>query len=108
MKLPRVTGDKAVKILQRAGFSLVHVRGSHHYLHHPGHDCIVTVPVHPKKTLAPTMLTFVVDGRMLSRVKMPRGNSGTTEPIRGPVVPLFPRTPDFRGHNSKKRGTGLE
>jgi predicted RNA binding protein YcfA (HicA-like mRNA interferase family) len=52
MKLPRVTGDKVVKALQRAGFSLVHVRGSHHYLHHPGHDCIVTVPVHAKKTLA--------------------------------------------------------
>ena len=27
MKLPRVTGDKAAKALQRAGFSLVHVSG---------------------------------------------------------------------------------
>jgi predicted RNA binding protein YcfA (HicA-like mRNA interferase family) len=56
MKLPRVTGEKVIKALQDAGFSLVHIRGSHHYLHHPGHDCIVTVPVHAKKTLAPKTL----------------------------------------------------
>jgi predicted RNA binding protein YcfA (HicA-like mRNA interferase family) len=49
MKLPRVTGEKTVKALQRAGFSLVHVRGSYHYLHHPEHDCIVTVPVHARR-----------------------------------------------------------
>ena len=66
MKLPRVTGGKAVKALQRAGFSLVHVRGSHHYLHHPEHDCIVTVPVHAKKTLAPKTLKSILELAHLS------------------------------------------
>ncbi|MCX6690586.1 MAG: type II toxin-antitoxin system HicA family toxin [Methanoregula sp.] len=51
MKLPRITGEKTIKALVRAGFSVVHVRGSHHYLYHSEHDCVVTVPVHAKKTL---------------------------------------------------------
>jgi predicted RNA binding protein YcfA (HicA-like mRNA interferase family) len=61
MKLPRVTGEKALKALQRAGFSLVHVRGSHHYLNHPGRDCIVTIPVHVKKILAPKTLKSILE-----------------------------------------------
>jgi len=61
-----VTGEKALKALQRAGFSLVHVRGSHHYLHHPGHDYLVTVPVHAKKTLAPKTLKSILEQAHLS------------------------------------------
>jgi hypothetical protein len=38
----------------------------------------------------------------LSRSKNPCGNSGTSEPAASPVVPLFPRLPDFRGHNFRK------
>jgi hypothetical protein len=38
-------------------------------------------------------------------VKNPCGNSGTSKPAAGPAVPLFPRTIDFRGHNSEKCGT---
>jgi predicted RNA binding protein YcfA (HicA-like mRNA interferase family) len=66
MKLPRVTGEKAVKALQHAEFSLVHVRGSHHYLHNHVHDCIVTVPVHSKKTLAPKTLKSILEQAHLS------------------------------------------
>ena len=66
MKLPRVTGEKTVKALQRAGFSLVHIRGSHHYLHHKERDCIVTVPVHAKKTLAPGTLLSILEQAHLS------------------------------------------
>jgi hypothetical protein len=42
-------------------------------------------------------------------VKSPFGNSGTSEPAAGPVVPLFPQPPVFGGHNSRKRGirTGI-
>ena len=32
-----------------------------------------------------------------------RGNSGTTEPVTMPVVPLFPGPPKLGGHNSEKR-----
>jgi len=44
----------------------------------------------------------------LSLSKNPCRNSGTSEPAMSPVVPQFPRSPNFRGHNSEKCGTGPE
>jgi predicted RNA binding protein YcfA (HicA-like mRNA interferase family) len=35
-----------VKALQKAGFEVTHVRGSHHYLRLPGSVRLVVVPVH--------------------------------------------------------------
>ncbi len=52
MKLPRITGEKVVGALRKAGFEVVGTRGSHHYLYHTQRDVIVTVPVHSKETLA--------------------------------------------------------
>ncbi|WP_346866003.1 type II toxin-antitoxin system HicA family toxin [Methanocalculus sp. MSAO_Arc2] len=46
MKLPRIDGDKVIRTLKRAGFEVVHIRGSHHYLHHAERGFLVTVPVH--------------------------------------------------------------
>ena len=40
--------------------------------------------------------------------KNPCKNSGSPEPATSLVVPHFPHPPNFRGHNSEKRGTGLE
>ena len=34
------------------------------------------------------------------------GNSSTSEPATGPVVPLFPHPLDWGGHNCQKRRTG--
>jgi predicted RNA binding protein YcfA (HicA-like mRNA interferase family) len=39
---------------------VVGIRGSHHYLHHPRHGTIVTVPVHSKKILAPETLQAIL------------------------------------------------
>jgi len=58
MKLPRVTGDKVVKALKRAGFEERRQRGSHCYLYHPEKDRLVTVPVHAGKIIAPKTLIF--------------------------------------------------
>jgi len=60
MKLPRVTGEKVIRALKKAGFEVVGIRGSHHYLHHPRRGAIVTVPVHSKKTLAPKTLQAIL------------------------------------------------
>jgi predicted RNA binding protein YcfA (HicA-like mRNA interferase family) len=60
MKLPRVTGEKVLKALQRAGFSLVHIRGSHHFLYHQEKDCLVTVPVHTGIIIAPKTLKSIL------------------------------------------------
>ncbi|NVO66843.1 type II toxin-antitoxin system HicA family toxin [Methanofollis tationis] len=56
MKIPRITGERAIRALKKVGFEEVGVRGSHHYLHHAGRGAIVTIPVHARKTLAPYIL----------------------------------------------------
>jgi predicted RNA binding protein YcfA (HicA-like mRNA interferase family) len=59
-KLPRITGKEAVGALKRAGFALIRVRGSHHYLYHDVKARIVTVPVHAGETLAPKTLQSIL------------------------------------------------
>jgi predicted RNA binding protein YcfA (HicA-like mRNA interferase family) len=44
--LPRLSGDDAVKALQRAGFELVSIRGSHCKLRHPERRRTAIVPLH--------------------------------------------------------------
>jgi predicted RNA binding protein YcfA (HicA-like mRNA interferase family) len=50
MKLPSVTGARAVRALERAGFAIVRVSGSHHRLVHADGRA-ATVPVHGSKPL---------------------------------------------------------
>jgi predicted RNA binding protein YcfA (HicA-like mRNA interferase family) len=45
--LPVLTPRQLIRALQRAGFVLHHVRGSHHYFRHPDKPgVLVTVPYH--------------------------------------------------------------
>ena len=47
--LPVVRPRQLIRALQRAGFFVHHVRGSHHYLRHPDRPGIlVTVPYHSR------------------------------------------------------------
>lgn len=50
-RLPRATGREIVAALQRGGFRLSHVRGSHHYLRREGAPGLVVVPVHGARDL---------------------------------------------------------
>ena len=55
--LPALKPAKVIRALQRAGFYIHHVKGSHHYLKHPDKpELRVTVPVHgsdlKRRTLA--------------------------------------------------------
>lgn len=50
-RLPRASGRDMARALQRGGFALSHVRGSHHYFRKPGAEGLVTVPVHGNRTL---------------------------------------------------------
>ena len=61
MKLPRVTGNKVVKALKRAGFLEIRTRGSHHYLYHEQKDRLVTVVVHAGKVLALKTLKSILN-----------------------------------------------
>jgi predicted RNA binding protein YcfA (HicA-like mRNA interferase family) len=45
-KLPRAKGADVIAALERAGFSLSRIRGSHHHMRKDGHPNLVSVPVH--------------------------------------------------------------
>ena len=48
-KLPRVSGKDMLHFLQREGFSVLRIRGSHHFLNRGDTDTIV--PVHGNRSL---------------------------------------------------------
>jgi predicted RNA binding protein YcfA (HicA-like mRNA interferase family) len=59
-KLPRLRGRKLIAALRKAGFQLVRVRGSHHFLQHA--DGRVTVlPVHAGEHIGPGLLLSVAE-----------------------------------------------
>lgn len=58
-RVPRVTGAELVRALQRAGFQLVRIKGSHHHLKRPGSP-LVTVPVHPGQVIYPRLLATIL------------------------------------------------
>jgi predicted RNA binding protein YcfA (HicA-like mRNA interferase family) len=47
-KLPSLTPEKIVKVLERKGFALDRIRGSHHIYYHPEAKRRVVVPFHKK------------------------------------------------------------
>jgi predicted RNA binding protein YcfA (HicA-like mRNA interferase family) len=57
--LPAVSGSKVVKALERAGFTVARISGSHHVLRHPD-GRVVVVPVHPGRDMAKGTLRSVL------------------------------------------------
>jgi len=58
-RLPRITGKVLVASLQRLGFIVIRVNGSHHHLHKLGSN-LVTVPVHSGEILSPMIIKSVM------------------------------------------------
>jgi predicted RNA binding protein YcfA (HicA-like mRNA interferase family) len=52
---PRVTGDSLIAALERVGFRVLRVKGSHHFLRHEDGRSTV-VPVHSGETIGPGLL----------------------------------------------------
>jgi predicted RNA binding protein YcfA (HicA-like mRNA interferase family) len=50
--LPRLRGREVVAALRRAGFVVLRIKGSHHFLQHPDGRRTV-VPVHSGETIGP-------------------------------------------------------
>ena len=66
-RLPRVTGMEVVKALQRGGFIVLYVKGSHYHLRH--RDDLskrAVVPVHAGKVIKPEVLHTILKGVGLS------------------------------------------
>jgi predicted RNA binding protein YcfA (HicA-like mRNA interferase family) len=58
-KLPSLKGHELVAVLPRAGFEVIRVKGSHHFLRHPDGRCTV-VPVHPGETIGPGLMSKIL------------------------------------------------
>ena len=58
-RLPRLRGREVIAALRRAGFSVLRVKGSHHFLQHADGRRTV-VPVHAGETLGPGLLSKIL------------------------------------------------
>lgn len=54
-RIPRVTGSDLLAVLAKAGFAVIRVKGSHHFLRHEDGRSTV-VPVHSGETIGPGLL----------------------------------------------------
>jgi predicted RNA binding protein YcfA (HicA-like mRNA interferase family) len=65
-RLPRgVSGDKAIKALERKGWRVHRTKGSHHALEHPDYEPTIVVPRH--KELRPGTLNQILKTAEISR-----------------------------------------
>ena len=55
-KLPSLTGKEVAKALQRTGFEIIRVKGSHHFLQHKDGRKTV-IPIHTGETIGPGLLS---------------------------------------------------
>lgn len=64
-KLPRLTGKELIAALGKAGFEVIRVRGSHHFLRHTDGRATV-VPSHSSETIGPGLLNKILHDCELS------------------------------------------
>lgn len=65
-RLPRLTGGEVIVALEKVGFVVVRIKGSHHRLRHPD-GRVTTVPVHGSEIIGPGLLS-----RILRDCELPR------------------------------------
>jgi len=58
-KLPALTGSEVIRALEPAGFELIRIRGSHHFLAHPDGRTTV-VPVHSGETIGAGLMSKIL------------------------------------------------
>jgi predicted RNA binding protein YcfA (HicA-like mRNA interferase family) len=65
-KLPRLRGREVIAALRKAGFGVVRIKGSHHFLQHADGRCTV-VPVRAGETIGPGLLNKILKDIEMSR-----------------------------------------
>jgi predicted RNA binding protein YcfA (HicA-like mRNA interferase family) len=68
-KLPALTGKRLIAALSGAGFEVVRVRGSHHFLRHADGRGTV-VPVHAGESIGPGLLAAILHDCELTRRRL--------------------------------------
>lgn len=70
-KLRRIKGKELILLLQRIGFVIARVKGSHHFLKHRDGRC-TTVPVHSGEEIGTGLLSKILRDVELSREEFER------------------------------------
>jgi predicted RNA binding protein YcfA (HicA-like mRNA interferase family) len=70
-KLFSLTGKAVIKVLIRAGFEEIRIKGSHHFLRHPDGRCTV-VPVHSRETIGKGLMSQILKDCEISREELQR------------------------------------
>ena len=65
-RFPTLTGSELAVALQRLGFEVARMRGSHHFLRHPDGRATV-VPVHAGDDIGPGLLSKILRDAKLSK-----------------------------------------
>ena len=68
-KLPSLTGKRLIAALNNAGFKVLRIKGSHHFLHHLD-GRITVVPVHSGETIGPGLLAKILRDCEITRKKL--------------------------------------
>ena len=63
---PSLQGKQLIKALQKINFSVIRIKGSHHFLKHTDGRCTV-VPVHAGETIGPGLITKILRDCDLTR-----------------------------------------
>jgi len=58
-KFPRRTGQQVIAALRKAGFEVLRIKGSHHFMSHPDGRRTV-VPVHRGETIGPGLMLKII------------------------------------------------
>lgn len=66
IRLPRVSAAEVIRALEKTGFEVKRIRGSHHFLAHADGRATV-IPVHSGETLGPGLLSKILKDADLSR-----------------------------------------
>jgi predicted RNA binding protein YcfA (HicA-like mRNA interferase family) len=66
-KLPAVSGKQVVAVLEREGWYVKRVRGSHHVLRHPSIPDAIPVPVHGRRSVKRGTLASILRTAGISR-----------------------------------------
>ena len=67
-KLPSLTGQQVIAVLKRAGFEVLRIKGSHHFMSHPDGRRTV-VPVHRGETIGPGLMLKIIRDCEMEREK---------------------------------------
>jgi predicted RNA binding protein YcfA (HicA-like mRNA interferase family) len=65
-KIPRITGEEAVRAFERAGVVVVRVSGSHHIMKKSGHPNRLSIPVHAGKTVGTGLLKSQIEAASIT------------------------------------------